>query len=397
MNYQQKKSQQIYNYIKQKLLHIYNLYAYDEICLPLFEKYEKYIQYKAVSEESLLKLIDRSGNILVIRPDATFHVLKTIQCMNEEINRCCYFTNIFRYRENNFEKNDVLQTGVELFNSSSPYADAEVIALACKSLNSLGIDNIHIDLGHSQFVHAFLKEIGISADCDIAYFHKLIDNKNIVALNDLLKGANIENKHIDKIFDIAMLFGDYDSVMKKAGNICLNNKMEQNLLQISNIYSALKSFGAEKYIHLDLGFSNPMNYYSGMIFKGYVNNHGETVLSGGRYDALAKTYVNKTYACGYGQNIDVTIDILLKNMKEELNKNTYIITGEDDLSKAALSQMLRDKGKRCIACFSDADKAKENSCILINVGYEITSVNTEGEIKSYLTKDIIKSKGAQIC
>ncbi len=397
MNYQQKKSQLIYKEIKNKLLHIYDIFGYEELRLPLFEKYEKYIEYKAVSEESLLKLIDRSGNILVIRPDATFHVLKTIQNMDASPDRCCYMTNVFRYRENNFEKNDVLQSGVELFDSSSPYADAEVIALAIESLKTLGIDNIHIDLGHSQFVHAFLKEIGIRSDTDIAYFHKLLDNKNIVALNNSLNNAEIDNKYISQIYDLAMLFGDYDSVMKKADKICVNKKMEQNLIEISDIYTALKSYGAEKFVHLDLGFSNPMNYYSGIIFKGYVNSHGETVLSGGRYDALAQTFASRSSACGFGQNIDVTIDIMLKKQLLSNNNKTIYITGIDEQNKALIASVLRDRNLKCIVDFSVSCKENANNFITLNVGGENTEVKINNETKTYKTNDIIASKGAQLC
>lgn len=397
MNFQQKKSQQIYIEVRNKLMHIYDIFGYDELRLPLFEKYEKYIEYKAVSEESLLKLIDRSGNILVIRPDATFHVLKTIQNMDEVFNRCCYMTNVFRFRENNFEKNDVLQSGIELFDSTSAYADAEVIALAIESLKALGIENIHIDLGHSQFVHAFLKHIGIRSDADIAYFHKLLDNKNIVALNNSLYNADIEKKYIEKIYDLAMLFGNYDDVMNKADKICANVKMEQNLIEISNIFSALKSYGAEKYVHLDLGFSNPMNYYSGIIFKGYVNSHGETVLSGGRYDNLAQTFANRASACGFGQNIDVTIDIMLKKQLLSDNIITIYIKGSDEQNKALIASVLRGRNLKCIVDFNGGYEENANNFITLNVDGENTEAKINNETKTYKTTDIIASKGAQLC
>ena len=139
MNYQKIEMQQLFPFVKQQLFSAYNLFGYEELTLPLFEKYEKYLQYKAVNDDALLKLIDRTGSILVLRPDATFHVLKTIGSMDFSSNRYCYMTNIFRFKENNYEKNDTLQSGVELFNSSSPLADAEIIALAIESLKALGI------------------------------------------------------------------------------------------------------------------------------------------------------------------------------------------------------------------------------------------------------------------
>ncbi len=55
-----------------ELFSVYRLFGYEELSLPLFEQYEKYLQYKAVSDETLLKIIDRTGNILVLRPTPRF-------------------------------------------------------------------------------------------------------------------------------------------------------------------------------------------------------------------------------------------------------------------------------------------------------------------------------------
>lgn len=398
MNYQQKNAQQLYQQIKHKLLNIYDIFGYEEICLPLFEKYENYIKYKAVNEESLLKLIDRGGNILVIRPDATFHVLKTVQNMDSIINRCCYMTNIFRFRDNDYEKNDILQTGVELFDSASPYADAEVITLAIESLKVLDIDNIHFDIGHSQFVHAFLKDIGIKEDTDIAYYHQLLDNKNIISLTDSLIRAKIKDEYIDQMCNIAMLFGSYDNVRKKAESVCRNKKMENILLEMDNIYSALESFGVESYIHLDLGFSNPMNYYSGIIFKGYVVNHGEAVISGGRYDALAQQFANKKCACGFGHNIDVTIDILLKKQHLLSQKNMIFLTGEDIPSATLIAADLRQRGHRCFLSFSNENVSAYDCNTIVEVNHLYTTIKThDNDIKTCLTENVILNKGIEIC
>lgn len=222
MNYQRIDAQKLFPSVKQRLFSVYRLFGYEELSLPLFEQYEKYLQYKAVSDETLLKIIDRTGNILVLRPDATFHVLKTIGSMNFSENRYCYMTNVFRFKENNYEKNDIMQAGVELFNAPSAHADAEIIAVAIESLKALGIDDIHFDLGHSKFVHQFLKEIGITKESDIIYYHSLIENKNLVALSDLLYKEKITSEHIDLLCNIAMLFGEYQTVLDKAGALCIN-------------------------------------------------------------------------------------------------------------------------------------------------------------------------------
>ena len=48
-----------------------------------------------------------------------------------------------------------------------------------------------------------------------------------------------------------------------------------------------------------------VNYYSGIIFKGYFNGIGSTVLRGGRYNNLLEDFGKK--ACAIGFSVDVNL------------------------------------------------------------------------------------------
>ena len=47
-----------------------------------------------------------------------------------------------------------------------------------------------------------------------------------------------------------------------------------------------------------------MNYYDGIIFKGFVNRIPDSVLSGGRYDRLMEKFGKKTEAIGFAVYLD---------------------------------------------------------------------------------------------
>ncbi|MBQ8078071.1 MAG: ATP phosphoribosyltransferase regulatory subunit, partial [Eubacterium sp.] len=53
---------------------------------------------------------------------------------------------------------------------------------------------------------------------------------------------------------------------------------------MKNLYDKLCSAGLSDCIMLDLRLVNRSNYYTGVIFHGYAQGSGMTVLSGGRYD-----------------------------------------------------------------------------------------------------------------
>ncbi|MDR2519868.1 MAG: hypothetical protein LBC69_02255, partial [Eubacteriaceae bacterium] len=64
-----------YNASAQALKSLYYSYACAETQIPIFVEADLYDSYKAVSDQKYLKTIDRSGHVLVVRPDATFHAL----------------------------------------------------------------------------------------------------------------------------------------------------------------------------------------------------------------------------------------------------------------------------------------------------------------------------------
>ena len=51
-----------------------------------------------------------------------------------------------------------------------------------------------------------------------------------------------------------MLFGDYQTVIKQAREMCTNKTMEKALDNIEQIYACLEAYDLSSYVYLDLGF-----------------------------------------------------------------------------------------------------------------------------------------------
>ena len=63
---------------------------------------------------------------------------------------------------------------------------------------------------------------------------------------------------------------------------------------------ALKEKGREGRVMIDLGLVNQAEYYSSLVFKGYSDDMGIPVLSGGRYDNLLADFGDDIPAAGFG-------------------------------------------------------------------------------------------------
>ena len=339
-------TQKKYAYLKDTLSSLYKKHGYEQITIPMFVSYEDYRSHNLSDKNEELKLIDGRGNILAVRPDATFQVLRTVSGLKSRENeKYFYEAKVFRHLFPDYRQDEINQVGVESFLEESDLVDADVINLAIKSLVSIGIKDMRLDLSHADFVYGLLEEIEEITEEEIETAHRFIEQKNRDDLVGFLKDRNVSDDYMKRLIDVCMLYGDFEDVMRKAREISVNEKMSDALDKIEGVYEILKLYGVDEYVYLDLGFTNAMNYYSGIMFKIYSIDAGGEVINGGRYDRLAKKIASRIGACGFSQNLDVTAQIL-EDENDSFFSVDYILKASERNMKNAivLSERLRDRG-----------------------------------------------------
>ena len=118
--------------------------------------------------------------------------------------------------------------------------------------------------------------------------------------------------------------------------------------RLERIYELMKVYGYEKYISFDFGMVSRIQYYTGIIFRGYTYGTGDAIVKGGRYDQLLEKFGKKSPSIGFA----IVIDELMKAMNRQklrivyTRKNTLILYDEEVMKKAvSLAQDLRKKAK----------------------------------------------------
>src|SRR5699024_6731603 len=71
----------------------------------------------------------------------------------------------------------------------------------------------------------------------------------------------------------------------------------------------------------DLSLINHMDYYSDIIFQGFIEKVGKPVLMGGRYNTLANQFNANIPAVGFACNLD----LLLNQANKVQNKEVSIV------------------------------------------------------------------------
>ncbi len=299
--------------IERKIDDVFIGFGYKEVVTPTFEYIEVFSDEKmgSTSPQNMYKIFDRDGAVLALRSDMTppiARIAATVYAEEKKAVRLCYFGNSFRFNASYQGKlSESSQAGVELMGVESANADAEVIAVACESLLAAGLNEFKIMVGEVQFFKGILKESGLDDEvCEL--LQDMVANRNYVGVEELIENNEINPKTKELLRTLPKFVGG-EEVLEKAAEFTENEDALKSLERMKKIYELLKIYDVDKYISFDLGMINKLNYYTGIIFRGYTYGTGYSVVDGGRYDNLVELYGKKMPSVGFGIKINELMNV----------------------------------------------------------------------------------------
>ena len=177
--------------VQQALTELFRRRGYGEVITPEVEYYDLFIQSgNPLPQEAMLKLIDRSGKIMVMRPDCTTPIARVAATKLKSVplpQRLYYDQTVFRSnRAHDGGSSEIAQCGVEMIGALGKKADLEIVAMAVDSLRSCGIEQFHVELGHAGFFRTLARQMEMPGE-ELERMRAYIEGKNYAALNDLLE------------------------------------------------------------------------------------------------------------------------------------------------------------------------------------------------------------------
>ncbi|MBC7958237.1 MAG: ATP phosphoribosyltransferase regulatory subunit [Vallitaleaceae bacterium] len=293
--------------LQNRIMSIFHSYGFKDVQTPTFEYIDIFSKERGtVDLKMMYKFFDRDGNILALRPDITPSIARFIATSMENDGmpkRICYLGSTFRNWESYTGKlHEFTQAGVEFIGVDSPDADAEMIALIVNSMLASGLKEFQIDLGQASFFKGILEETGFDASYE-EELRRLIDEKNYIAVEELLQSLNINEEHKKILLDLPKFFGSVE-VVHQAKKMTTNSTALKALNRLEEVYEILKDYSIEDYIAFDLGMVSKINYYTGIVFRGFTYGTGVSVVDGGRYDQLLGQFGKEAPAVGCAFVID---------------------------------------------------------------------------------------------
>lgn len=350
--------------IENTLVSLFKSHGYSEMITPGLEFYDVFnLNSHYFPQENLYKLTDSKGRLLVMRPDTTMPIARVVATrLRDAMLPLKLFYNQTVYRTEPALKgrsDEIVQTGIELIGSQLKMADLEVISTAVESLKSFGME-FSLEIGHIGIFKELVGRLEVS-DKTKEKIRMLIETKNFPALNDLLDSLG-NSSVTNALKSLPALFGG-EEVFEKAEEIMPDENIKRLLDELREIYcDAAEICGNDGEITVDLGLVNKTDYYTGIIIKGYLQGHGEEVISGGRYDKLISEFGYDIPAVGFAVNINAVAKVIEKNgILPVMPKTDAVVYAEEGFEVTALksAQVLREQGLVVeIALFDDLETVR---------------------------------------
>lgn len=341
---------------------VFSQRGFHEVLTPGVEFYDVFSNPAAqIPQENMFKLSDSKGRLMVVRPDSTLPIARmTATRLQNEVLPIRLYYNQRVYRNNRGltgRSNEVMQTGIELLGISGKRADLEIITTAIEALTRC-VPDFRIELGHAGFFKALLNKLPVS-DNEREDIHSFIEAKNYSALNSFLDTLE-QTKAVAAIRRLPRLFGG-EEVLNEASELCDDKDALRPLEYLKEIYDCLTKFGLGERLMIDLGLAQRNDYYSDIVFSGYVEGSGEPVLIGGRYDKLLDIFDSPMPASGFGINVDALAKVMLSRGQIKMKPlPDVLVHGDDSFEVKSIKhyQALTQSGLICEnSVFSTRDEA----------------------------------------
>ncbi|MFZ5523341.1 MAG: ATP phosphoribosyltransferase regulatory subunit [Pseudomonadota bacterium] len=278
--------------------------GYQLVSPPLLEYSESLlIDDSADVDLRTFKLVDQlSGRTLALRADITPQVARIdAHLLNRQgVARLCYAGSVLHTQPVGLTRTrELLQIGAEMYGHGGLESDLEIQQLMLQSLALLGINDVHLDLGHVGVFRALVSHAKIGRDLESELFAAL-QGKDSAALQALAQP--LDAKLRGALLALPALYGDCTDVLARARKLLPSHaEIGAALDALQTVSAKLKSLVSS--VGIDLADLRGYHYHSGMVFAAYHAGSHDAIALGGRYDELGKSFGRARAATGFSMDL----------------------------------------------------------------------------------------------
>jgi histidyl-tRNA synthetase len=249
--------------------------------------------------DQLYAFTDRGERRVALRPEMTPSLARMVGAraggIAKPIKWYCV-PQFFRYeRPQRGRGREFIQWNVDVVGAAEPAADAEVIGVALRALELLGLrpDDVVVRLNDRQLVSRVLRDLDVAA----------ADEPPILALIDKIERDETVPRRLEELLGA-----------ERAGRVraCCEELPRDQAAELEPMLAACDDFGIGDRVELDFKIVRGLDYYTGPVWEIFDRERKlRSIAGGGRYDKLiAELGGPKLEALGFGMG-DISLGELL--------------------------------------------------------------------------------------
>ena len=334
---------------------LYSKYGYTQYKMRKFEEYDLYVRNKDfLISDSVITFTDTNGKLMALKPDVTLSIVKNTKDSDGSVQKVYYDENVYRVSKGTHSYKEIKQAGLECIGDVDTYCVCEVLSLAVKSLMTIS-ENCVVDVSDLAILFALYDYIGLSYETRTR-MTSLISDKNTHEMKRLCEDMSVSEESTALLEELISYNGTPDEILPRLKAMAERIGAQAEFSEFESVVSSLDEELQSK-LRIDFSVVSDINYYNGIVFKGFIDKIPDSVLSGGRYDSLMQSMSRKSKAIGFA----VYIDMLERfNIKErEFDYAAVLLYSENDsisTVKNAAQRLINEYG-----CVFTAKKLPEKA------------------------------------
>ena len=326
----------------------FEAFGYKRFPMRRFEEYTLYATHQSFLQSTkVLTFTNAKGNLMALKPDVTLSIAKHSKVQFNESERVYYLESVYRTSHTEQEFVEIQQLGVEYLGHVDTYAILEIMGLAIETLKKTEFPHV-LSLSHMGYVQGLLQEVKLEETIQKKIL-ELISMRNQHELKSVLKNLSISSIIKEAFMALPTLQGNLDMVLPKARQYCQNKQMSQALQDLQKIYECLDNLQLADCIQIDFSMMNDMDYYQGIIFRGYIQNAPRMVLSGGGYDPLLEKLGKNIGGIGFAVYLNELETVLSETPIYDVDAVLYYSPSANPITVFQALQKLQKQHKTVIA------------------------------------------------
>jgi len=299
---------QVMECLRREVLDLYRSWGY-EFVIPPFVDYLDSLLTGTGHDLDLktFKFTDQlSGRMLGARADMTPQVARidAHHLRSDAPTRLCYLGTVLHTRADDFAgTRSPMQIGAEIYGHSGVESDVEILRLALLTLETAGIEDLYLDLGHVGIFRGLARQAGLDGYQETALFEAL-QRKAVPEIERLIETYRLNGVRSRMMLALAALNGD-DALDQAATELAAADPPVRAAIDhLRRVAEETHKWLPDVPVHFDLAELRGYHYKTGVVFAAFVPGWGQEIARGGRYDDIGRVFGRSRPAVGFSTDLN---------------------------------------------------------------------------------------------